>query len=118
MDAVSVLYIPTSLWILAGATTILILLAAFGFYIYWRKWATEIDGTGNSVASLYATKARLEKDIEALRLWISDQKGELDRLGAEREDQERLRAVLADIEQQCAIKNQENQSLRNEVGEL
>jgi peptidoglycan hydrolase CwlO-like protein len=118
MDAVSVPYIPTSLWILAGATTILILLAAFGFYIYWRKWATELAGTGSSVASLDARKAILEKDIEALRLWIDDQKGELDRLGAEREDQERLRAVLADLEQQCAGKNQENQTLRNEVGEL
>jgi len=118
MDGVSMPYIPTSLWILAGAMTILILLAAFGFYIYWRKWAAELAGTGSSVASLDARKAILEKDIEALRLWIDDQKGELDRLGAEREDQERLRAVLADIEQQCAIKNQENQSLRNEVGEL
>lgn len=118
MDGVSVPYVPTSLWILTGAMTILILLAAFGFYIYWRKWASEITKTGSSVASLEARKALLEKDVEAIRNWIDEQKVELDRLKAEREDQERLRAELADLEQQCAIKNQENQGLRNEVGEL
>ncbi len=118
MDAVSLPYIPTSLWILAGATTILILLVAFGFYIFWQKWAMKIAGDGASVASLDATKTVLEKDIEALRLWIDGQRGELDRLTAEREEQERLRAILADLEQQCAVKNQENQCLRNEVGEL
>lgn len=118
MDGLIVPYIPASLWILTGATTILILLVAFGCYIFWQKWATKIAGDGASVASLNATKTILEKDIEALRIWIDGQKGELDRLMAEREEQERLRAILADLEQQCAVKNQENQGLRNEVGEL
>jgi len=118
MDGLIVPYIPASLWILTGATTILILLVAFGCYIFWQKWATKIAGDGASVASLNATKTILEKDIEALRIWIDGQKGELDRLTAEREEQERLRAILADLEQQCAVKNQENQGLRNEVGEL
>jgi chromosome segregation ATPase len=118
MDSVSIPYLPVSLWILAGATTILILLAAFGFYIYWRKWIPVITGEGADVASLTARKQILEKDVEALREWIEVRKAELERLVAEREEQERLRAVLADLEHQCAVKNQENQGLRNEVGEL
>jgi uncharacterized small protein (DUF1192 family) len=118
MDGVSIPYLPVSLWILAGAMTILILLAAFGFYIYWRRWAAHLTETGEGVASLAARKQILEKDVEALREWIEVRKAELERLVAEREEQERLRAVLADLEHQCAIKNQENQDLRNEVGEL
>lgn len=118
MDGVGLPYIPLGLWLLAGAMTILILLVAFGFYVYWRRWAVDLTETGSGVASLAARKLLLEKDVESLREWIESQKAELDHLKAEREDQERLRAVLADLEQQCAIKNQENQVLRNEVGEL
>ncbi|RLA81389.1 MAG: hypothetical protein DRG33_00705 [Deltaproteobacteria bacterium] len=118
MNDLSIPYLPVSLWIMAGATTILILLAAFGFYIYWRRWAADLTETGESVASLTARKKILEKDIKALREWIEVHKAELERLVAEREEQERLRAVLADLEHQCAVKNQENQELRNEVGEL
>lgn len=118
MDGVSIPYLPVSLWILAGAMTILILLAAFGFYIYWRRWAADLTETGEGVASLAARKQILEKDVEALREWIEISKAELERMAAEREEQERLRAVLADMEHQCAVKNQDNQELRNEVGEL
>jgi hypothetical protein len=118
MDGVSLPYIPISLWLLAGAMTILILLVAFGFYVYWRKWAIDLAETGSGVASLAARKLILEKDVESLREWIETQRAELDRFKAEREEQERLRAVLADLEHQCATKNQENQGLRNEVGEL
>jgi outer membrane murein-binding lipoprotein Lpp len=118
MESVGIPYLPVSLWILAGAITILILLAALGFYIYWRRWAADLTETGEGVASLAARKQILEKDVEALREWIEVRKAELERLVAEREEQERLRAVLADLEHQCAVKNQENQELRNEVGEL
>ncbi|WP_028316584.1 hypothetical protein [Desulfatibacillum aliphaticivorans] len=65
-----------------------------------------------------ATKQTLEADVAELRQWLRDHKEELLRIQAEREDQERLRALLADLEQQCATKDYENQGLRNEVGEL
>jgi len=118
MDGVSVPYLPTSLWILAGAMIILVLLAALGFYIYLQKWAAEIGGTGANIASLMARKVILDKDVEALRRWIEDQKAELALMTEEQEKQRHLRADLADLEHQCAVKNQENQGLRNEVGEL
>jgi chromosome segregation ATPase len=111
-------YIPISLWILAGAMTILILLVAFGFYFFWQRWAGTVAEIGSDVASLSARKQILEKDVESLREWIAVHKDELDLVKAEREKQERERALLADLEQQCAIRNQENQALRNEVGEL
>ncbi len=118
MDGVSLPYLPTSLWLLAGALTILILLLVFGFYIYWHKRQGALLEDVSDAAELAARKQILQSDMEAIRRWMDDQKAELDRLTAEREEQERLRAVLADLEQQCAVKNQENQGLRNEVGEL
>jgi predicted nucleic acid-binding Zn-ribbon protein len=118
MDGVSLPYLPVSLWILTGAMTILILFVVFGFYIYWRNWARNISKTGSDLASLSARKLILEQEKAALEDWLKVNKDELDRVKVERDEQERLRTVLADIEQQCAIKNQENQTLRNEVGEL
>ena len=118
MDGVSLPYIPISLWLLAGAMTILILLVAFGFYFFWHKWAGTVAEIGSDVASLAARKLILEKDVESLREWIETQKAELERFKVEREEQVRLEAVLADLEHQCTTKDQENQKLRNEVGEL
>lgn len=118
MDGVTLPYLPVSLWILTGAMSILILFVAFGFYIHWRNWAKEVSETGSDLASLKARKLILEKEKDSLEDWLRVHKDELDRVKAEREEQERIRAVLADLEQQCAVKNQENQALRNEVGEL
>lgn len=78
MDGVGLPYIPLGLWLLAGAMTILILLVAFGFYVYWRRWAVDLTETGSGVASLAARKLLLEKDVESLREWIESQKAELD----------------------------------------
>jgi predicted nucleic acid-binding Zn-ribbon protein len=118
MGGVNVPYLPTSLWLLSGALTILLLFVVFGYYVYLRKRATALLEDVDSVAALAAKRQFLQVDIEAMRQWMNDQKAELDRLQAEREEQERLRALLADLEQQCATKEQGNQALRNEVGEL
>jgi predicted nucleic acid-binding Zn-ribbon protein len=118
MGGVNVPYLPTSLWLLSGALTILLLLIVFGYYLYWRKRERALLEGVDNVAELAARKQLLQADIEAMRQWMSDQKVELERLIVERQEQERLRAHLADLEQQCAIKDQENQALRNEVGEL
>lgn len=118
MEGVSLPYLPTSMWLLSGAITILLLLVVFGFYIYWRKREAACLEDAADAAELAAKKQILQADMEAIRQWMDDQKAELERLTAEREEQERLRAFLADLEQQCATKDQENQALRNEVGEL
>lgn len=118
MGGVNVPYLPTSLWLLSGALTILVLLVMFGYHIFWRKRAAAMLQDVNDVAELAARKQLLQADMETVRQWMNDQKAELGRLQAEREEQERLRALLADLEQQCATKEQGNQALRNEVGEL
>ncbi len=118
MEGIILPYLPTSLWILSGAVTILLLFVVFGFYIYWRKREAAFLEDAADVAGLAARKQILQAEMEATLQWMDKQKAEIERLMAEREEQERLRALLADLEQQCATRDQENQSLRNEVGEL
>jgi predicted nucleic acid-binding Zn-ribbon protein len=111
-------YLPTILWVFGGAVTILSLLIMFGFYIFWRyRQTAHIEGT-EDVASLAAKKQTLQADVEALRQWMQEQKTELDLLTTEREEQKQLLAELAGLERKCASKDQENQTLRNEVGAL
>jgi predicted nucleic acid-binding Zn-ribbon protein len=110
--------IPVSIWVIGGALTILMLFVVFGYYVYWRQREKALLEDAGDAAKLASRKQILQTDIEAMRQWLTDQKVELERLQAEREDQERLRAELANLEQQCAAKDQANQALRNEVGEL
>jgi len=118
MDGVILPYFPASLWVLSAGVTIILLLVVFGYYVYWRKReAALLEGVADA-AELAAKKQILQADMEAIRQWMDYQKAELERLSAEREAQELVRAHLADLEQQCATKDQENQALRNEVGEL
>ena len=118
MDGVSLPYLPLGLWLLSGAVTILLLLVMFGFYAYSRKrMNVTIEGVQH-VADLAAKKQILQADIESRRQWMETQKAELERLTAEREEQERLRGLLADLERQCSAKENEHQNLRKEVGEF
>jgi len=118
MDGITIPYLPTTIWLLAGALTIIVMLIVLVYHAYFRGRANALIKDGEEVAALAARKAIFQADEEAIRASIQIQKAELDRLTAEREEQERIRALLADLEQQCASKDQENQSLRNEVGEL
>jgi len=118
MESVSLPFIPVSLWLLTGAMTILILLVTWALYLYLHRWVPELIGNGSSFASLSAKKLRLENEVESLEEWIKRHKDELDSVKAEREQQESKRAILADLEQQCFLKSQENQQLRKEVGDL
>jgi chromosome segregation ATPase len=118
MGGVYIPFLPTSLWVIASALTILLLLVVLVYHIYWRKREAALLEDSEDAAALSAKKQILQADMEAIRQWLDDQKVELERLNTERDEQERLRALLADLEQQCATKDQENQSLRNEVGAL
>jgi len=89
-----------------------------GYHVYFRGRVKAAIQDSNDVGSLAAKKQMLQGDVEALRQWFIDQKAEVDRLTSEREEQERLRALLADLDSRCATKDNENQGLRKEVGEL
>lgn len=108
---------PAVLWIMAAALTILILLIVFGYYAHWRHRAKAMVRDCGDVACLSAEKQRLVADNEELQKSIDNHKNELLQREAEREEQERLREELVHLEKQCLAKDQENESLRQEVGE-
>jgi predicted nucleic acid-binding Zn-ribbon protein len=111
-------FFPATLWLLTAALTVTVLLVFFFMSIYWRRRQNAFLQDGSEAADLAARKQQAEADVKALREWIDRQKDELLRMTAEREEQERIRAELTDLEQRCLAKDQENEALRREVGEL
>ncbi|WP_028322624.1 AAA family ATPase [Desulfatiglans anilini] len=110
--------IPSGLWILSAGLTIVVLVIMFGFYAHWWRRQRAFLKDAGDVAQLSARKQQLEADVRAIREWIIHQKAELQRLNSERDEQERVRGLLTDLEQRCLKQDQENETLRKEVGEL
>ena len=67
---------------------------------------------------LQIQKQLLETDIDSIKEWIAVQNDELMRLKAEREEQELIRAELQRLEQETSKKEEDNKTLRDEVGAL
>lgn len=111
-------FFPATLWLLTAALTVTVLLIFFFMGIYWRRRQSAFLQDGSEAADLAARKQQAEADVKVLREWIDRQKDELLRMTAEREEQERIRIELTDLEQRCLAKDQENEALRREVGEL
>lgn len=118
MDGVTIPFLPTAVWLFAAALAIILVLFSFAHYLYYQRRMKALIEDGATAANLAAKKENLEADVEALRNWIDKQRDELNRVKAEREEQERLRADLDHIAQQAAIQDQKNETLRREVGEL
>jgi len=118
MDGVTVPFLPTAWWL--GSVICLVSLGVIGlsFMVFYRRRLQAALNSEVDVAGFEAKKVRLESDVNVLEKWIATKQAELERLRAEREEQEVVRAELQRLEQQCATKEQENQLLRNEVGEL
>ena len=117
MDAVTS-YLHTGAWVLSAAIIVVFLLVCFGFFIYQRNRMSALVKDARNAAELAAKVDLLDARRLELIHWMQEQQSELERLRAEREEQEIIRAELQRIEQECAAKDQENQALRNEVGEL
>lgn len=118
MNPASLPFVQTGIWVLAVAITIVILLVMFGLYIYQRKRMKALIKDSEDVAHLAAQRDLLQAQKDELVQWMQDQKVELERLTVEREEQEKIRAELNRLEQECTEKDKNNQALRNEVGEL
>ncbi len=118
MNTLNLSIIPGIFWILATALIIVVLLVMFGLYVYQHQRLKAVVRDAKNLASLAAQCDMLRAEKDQLIQWMDEQKAELDRLTAEREEQELLRAELNRLEQECVSKEQHNQSLRNEVGEL
>lgn len=115
---ISIPFISASLWLLAAALIVTVLLIFFFLHFFWRKRQQAFLQDGGDAVDMAARKELLQADINALRDWMGQQKSELLRLTSEREEQERVRNELSDLEQRCLAKDQENEALRREVGEL
>ena len=118
MNTLNLSIIPGIFWILATALIVVVLLVMFGMYVYQHQRLKAVVKDAKNLASLAAQCDMLRAEKDQLIQWMDEQKAELDRLTAEREEQELLRAELNRLEQECVSKEQHNQSLRNEVGEL
>ena len=118
IQGVMIPYIPAPLWILAAALTMAVLIIMFLYQLHWRNREAALLKDHDSVASLSAEISQKQADRDALTNWIREQQNDLLRLTADREQQERVRAELTDLEQRCLVKDQENEFLRKEVGGL
>jgi hypothetical protein len=111
-------FLPMGLWIFATALSVLMLIVVFGFYVYQKKRFEAGIKDFEDVSTLAAQKDLLQAGKDELADWIRNQKAEVERLTGERQEQERLRAELQRLEQECATKDDGNQALRDEVGQL
>jgi len=109
---------PTSIWALASATIIMIVLITLVLNLYYRKRLHAIGPLNTDIGDLVNQKQQLETDIDSIRDWIANQNDELLRIKAEREEQEITRAELLRLEQEASQKEEDNKKLRDEVGAL
>ena len=109
---------PTSIWALASATIIMIVLITLVLNLYYRKRLQAIGPLNTDIGDLVNQKQQLETDIDSIRDWIANQNDELLRIKAEREEQEITRAELLRLEQEASQKEEDNKKLRDEVGAL
>jgi len=108
--------IPFSIWAFSSAVGLMVILIALFLYLYYIKRLKAVVGDGSNAAELASNLEKLQKDEDATRDWLAGQKDELQRVGAERQDQELLRSELQRLEQECARNEEFNRSLRDEVG--
>lgn len=118
MSGMSSSLLPTGLWLFASALVVLVLLIAFGFHIYQRRrFLAGMDDFSN-VADLASRKESLQADVAAIKEWMAEQRENLLRLTAEREEQEALRADLARTRQSLADVREERRLLTGQVEDL
>lgn len=105
-------------WAFSAAVALMLVTLAVFMYAYYRKRLQAVVADGSTEAELASRVEKLGKDENMIREWLKDQKDELQRLAAERNDQELLRSELQRLEQECARNDDINRSLREEVGTL
>jgi len=110
--------IPISIWVIAAATSIMIVILALFLYLFYRKRLRAMEPLNTDVGDLINQKQQLEADIDSIKDWIGNQKDELQRIEAERKEQEILRSEVLRLEQEAAKKEDDNKKLRDEVGSL
>ena len=89
-EPLQVPYLPTALWALVTGMSLVLVLVAFGIYLWYRKRVEAVIKDASTVADLAAQKDYLEADIEQSRNWLKDNREELLKQDAQRREQELL----------------------------
>lgn len=111
-------YLPTALWALVTGMSLVLVLVAFGIYLWYRKRVEAVIEDASTVANLAAQKGQLEAEIEQCRNWLKDNREELLKLDAERREQELLRQELARLQMESAQTEQRQDELRKEASDF
>ncbi len=111
-------FLPVGLWLFASALVVLVLLIAFGFHFYQRRRFLAGADDLADVADLASRKEALQSDVAVLKEWITEQRDNLLRLTAEREEQEALRADLTRTRQSLTEARETRRGLTEQAEEL
>lgn len=118
MSGLSSSLLPTGLWLFASALVVLVLLIAFGFHFYQRRRFLAGADDFSNVADLAARKETLQADAASIKEWMAEQRADLLKLTAEREEQEALRAELARTGQALTESREARRLLTDQIEEL
>ncbi|MFH1671844.1 MAG: hypothetical protein ABIF87_00215, partial [Pseudomonadota bacterium] len=111
-------YLSASLWIFVTTFGLVIVLLALFVYLWYRSRVKAVVQDASSVADLAAEKDQLEAEIAQCRTWLGNNKEDLLKLDAERQQQEMLRQELADQQTKVAQEEQKADELRKEAIDL
>ena len=111
-------YLSASIWVIATAISLLLVLLALGIYLWYRNRVQAVIEDASAVADLSAQRDHLEAEIEQCRKYLENNREELLKLEAERIQQEKDRQELANLQTELAQKEQNVNELRREASDL
>lgn len=114
VQSIEIPFLPTSIWGLMTGLSLILVLLACGMYAWYHKRFKTALKDSKDVADLAAEKEILEADIKQCRDWWDKNKEELQRLEAERQQQELLRQELANLQTKAAQEQQKVDDLSKE----
>ena len=86
LGSVEIPFLPTSLWGIATGLSLVIVLVTCAMYFWYRQRIAAAIGDESDVATLAAKKQQLEAEVLQAQSWLSQNKDELLRLEAERQE--------------------------------
>jgi len=118
MDIYTIPFLPFPIWAIATGLSLILVMLACGMYLYYHKRFRNAIKDYEDVEDLAAKKVQLEAEVEQCKKWLDSNREELLRLDVERQEQERVRQDLANLEKKAAQKQQEVDDFRKETNDL
>ncbi len=118
MDIYTIPFLPFPIWAIATGLSLILVMLACGMYLYYHKRFRNAIEDYEDVEDLAAKKVQLEAEVEQCKKWLDSNREELLRLDVERQEQERVRQDLANLENKAAQKQQEVDDFRKETNDL